>query len=57
MVEESSGMQDERITSMRMRTYLFAPIAAREYPTIALLDNPYVWGGVQMKTHKSWYDG
>lgn len=53
MVEESSGMQDERITSMRMRTYLFAPIAAREYPTIALLDNPYVWGGVQMKTHKS----
>ena len=30
-----------------MRTYPFAPIAAREYPTIALLDNPYIWGGVR----------
>lgn len=30
-----------------MRSYPFAPIAAREYPTIALLDNPYIWGGVQ----------
>lgn len=30
-----------------MRTYPFAPIAAREYPTIALLDNPYIWDGVR----------
>ena len=30
-----------------MRTYSFAPISAREYPTIALLDNPYIWGGVR----------
>lgn len=30
-----------------MRAYSFAPIAAREYPTIALLDNPYIWGGVR----------
>ncbi len=30
-----------------MKSYCFAPIAAREYPTIALLDNPYIWGGVR----------
>ena len=30
-----------------MKTYSFAPISAREYPTIALLDNPYIWGGVK----------
>ena len=30
-----------------MRTYSFAPISAREYPTVRLLDNPYIWGGVQ----------
>lgn len=30
-----------------MKTYAFASIAAREYPTIALLDNPYIWGGVR----------
>ena len=29
-----------------MKTYSFAPVAAREYPTLALLDNPYIWGGV-----------
>ncbi len=29
-----------------MKTYRFAPIAAREYPTLSILDNPYVWGGV-----------
>ena len=29
-----------------MRTYQFAPIAAREYPTLHLLENPYIWGGV-----------
>ena len=29
-----------------MRAYPFAPIAAREYPTISLLNNPYIWGGV-----------
>lgn len=31
-----------------MKTYTFAPIAAREYPTVQILDNPYIWGGVQM---------
>ena len=30
-----------------MRTYSFAPIAARDYPTIRQLDNPYTWGGVR----------
>lgn len=30
-----------------MKLYSFAPIAAREYPTIALLDNPYIWGEVR----------
>ena len=30
-----------------MRSYTFAPISAREYPTIRLLDNPYIWGGVR----------
>jgi hypothetical protein len=30
-----------------MRNYSFAPISAREYPTVRLLDNPYIWGGVQ----------
>ena len=30
-----------------MKSYAFAPIAAREYPTLHLLDNPYIWGGVQ----------
>lgn len=30
-----------------MKSYTFAPIAAREYPTLQLLDNPYIWGDVQ----------
>ena len=30
-----------------MKTYTFAPISAREYPTVKLLDHPYIWGGVQ----------
>lgn len=30
-----------------MKLYTFAPISAREYPTITLLDNPFIWGGVQ----------
>ena len=30
-----------------MKTYTFAPISAREYPTVHLLDNPYIWGGVR----------
>lgn len=30
-----------------MKAYTFAPISAREYPTLHLLDNPYIWGGVQ----------
>lgn len=30
-----------------MRTYGFAPIAAREYPTVKMLDHPYIWGGVR----------
>jgi protein-tyrosine phosphatase len=29
-----------------MRTYSFAPIAAREYPSVKILDHPYIWGGV-----------
>lgn len=29
-----------------MKTYSFAPISAREYPTLNLLDNPHIWGGV-----------
>lgn len=30
-----------------MKAYGFAPIAAREYPSIKVLDHPYIWGGVQ----------
>lgn len=30
-----------------MRIYSFAPISAREYPTIRLLDHPFIWGGVR----------
>ena len=30
-----------------MKNYDFAPISAREYPTVQILDNPYIWGGVQ----------
>lgn len=30
-----------------MKTYTFAPITAREYPTLILLDHPYIWGGVK----------
>lgn len=30
-----------------MKIYSFAPISACEYPTIKLLDHPYIWGGVQ----------
>lgn len=30
-----------------MKTYSFASISAREYPTVKLLDHPYIWGGVQ----------
>ncbi len=30
-----------------MRSYSFAPIAAREYPSVRILDHPYIWGGVQ----------
>jgi hypothetical protein len=30
-----------------MKTYDFAPIAAREYPTVKILDHPYIWGGVE----------
>lgn len=30
-----------------MKAYTFAPIAAREYPTLKLLEHPYIWGGVQ----------
>ena len=31
-----------------MKSYTFAPISAREYPTVKILDNPYIWGGVQL---------
>lgn len=30
-----------------MKSYSFAPISAREYPTLKILDNPYIWGGVR----------
>lgn len=30
-----------------MKNYSFASISAREYPTVKLLDHPYIWGGVQ----------
>ena len=29
-----------------MRSYSFAPIAAREYPSVKVLDHPFIWGGV-----------
>ena len=29
-----------------MRSYSFAPIAARDYPTVEILDHPYIWGRV-----------
>ena len=36
-----------------MKNYVFAPIAAREYPTVQLLDNPYIWGGVKLSINVS----
>jgi hypothetical protein len=30
-----------------MKSYHFAQISARDYPTIKSLDHPYIWGGVQ----------
>lgn len=30
-----------------MKTYDFAPISAREYPTVKILDHPYIWAGVK----------
>lgn len=30
-----------------MRSYSFAPIAARDYPTVRMLDHPHIWGGVR----------
>ena len=36
-----------------MKAYSFAPIAAREYPTLALLNNPYIWGGVKYSINVS----
>ena len=30
-----------------MKNYNFALISAREYPTLKILDHPYIWGGVQ----------
>lgn len=29
-----------------MRSYSFAPIAAREYPSVKILDHPFIWAGV-----------
>ena len=36
-----------------MKIYSFAPILACEYPTIKLLDHPYIWGGVQFSLNVS----
>ena len=36
-----------------MKTYSFAPISAREYPTVYLLNNPYIWGGVKLSLNVS----
>lgn len=30
-----------------MKSYTFALISAREYPTVKILDHPHIWGGVQ----------
>lgn len=30
-----------------MKIYTFASISARDYPTVKILDHPYIWGGVQ----------
>ena len=35
------------LTNDGMKTYSFAPISAREYPTVKILDHPHIWGGVQ----------
>lgn len=29
-----------------MKAYTFAQISAREYPTVSMLNNPYIWGDV-----------
>ena len=36
-----------------MKSYTFTQISAREYPTVQLLDNPYIWGGVQLAINVS----
>lgn len=30
-----------------MKSYTFAPVSARDYPTVRILDHPYIWGGVR----------
>ena len=30
-----------------MKSYSFVPISARDYPTVKILDHPYIWGGVR----------
>lgn len=30
-----------------MKNYDFAPISARDYPTVKILDHPYIWAGVK----------
>ena len=30
-----------------MKIYSFAPISARDYPTVKILDHPFIWSGVQ----------
>ena len=30
-----------------MKTYSFAPVSARDYPTVRILDHPFIWGGVR----------
>ena len=36
-----------------MKIYSFAHISACEYPTVRLLDHPYIWGGVQFSLNVS----
>ena len=36
-----------------MKLYSFAPISACEFPTVRLLDHPYIWGGVQFSLNVS----
>ena len=44
--EEFAVLPSNLLKKLEVKTYSFTPISAREYPTVQILDHPYIWGGV-----------